>query len=57
MGINQTVTAKILWWNAMPDQDYWIVDWKVGVWFAGLEQVQSENLAFLDLIVKKAKNL
>ncbi len=57
MGINQNVPAKIIWWNAMPDQDYWIVDWKVDglVRWSGAGSVR--NLAFLDLIVKKSMSL
>ncbi len=39
----------------MPDQDYWIVNWKVGslVRWSGAGSVR--NLAFLDLIVNKSQ--
>ncbi len=39
----------------MPDQDYWIVNWKVGslVHWSGAGSVR--NLAFLDLIVNKSQ--
>ncbi len=51
----RTVPVKIIWWNAMPDQDYWIVDWKVRslVRWSGAGSVR--NLAFLDLIVNKSQ--